>query len=156
MKSACPGSSSRLGRVRNLPHLTSSPKSCHATPHTPRGVVVWQLQCPTCRTLAKPQVWQVWLPLAAGRLQVACPSQGDAGLLPTRGGSMDRMGRSVCTEVEFPKGGFGQTGGKPLRQMHNPSVSCLQLRARPGRGFVPLSRQREPEPHGSSPREFSV
>ncbi len=30
------------------------------TPTPLKGVVVWQLQCRTCRTFAKPQVWQVW------------------------------------------------------------------------------------------------
>jgi hypothetical protein len=45
-----------------LPHLTSTVFLCHATPHTPRGVVVWQLQRPTCPTSAEPQVWQVWQP----------------------------------------------------------------------------------------------
>jgi hypothetical protein len=44
----------------DLPHLTLSPPACHAPPHTPRGVVVWQWKCRTCRTLAEPQVWQVW------------------------------------------------------------------------------------------------
>jgi hypothetical protein len=42
-----------------LPHLTSVPVSCRAAPHTPRGVVVRQLQRPTCPTRAAPQVRQV-------------------------------------------------------------------------------------------------
>jgi hypothetical protein len=46
-----------------LPHLTSTVETCHATPHTPKRVVVWQLQCPTCPTFAEPQVWQVWQPV---------------------------------------------------------------------------------------------
>jgi hypothetical protein len=52
-----------------LPHLTSTPFPCHAPPHTPKGVVVWQLHCLTCHTLAEPQVWQVWQnpKLACGR-----------------------------------------------------------------------------------------
>jgi hypothetical protein len=43
-----------------LPHLTSTPFPCHAPPHTPKGVVVWQLHCLTCHTFAEPQLWQVW------------------------------------------------------------------------------------------------
>jgi hypothetical protein len=34
-----------------------------ATPHPStlrKRVVVWQLDCRTCRTVAEPQVWQVW------------------------------------------------------------------------------------------------
>jgi hypothetical protein len=42
-----------------LPHLTSAPISCRAPPHTPKGVVVRQLQRPTCPTSAVPKVRQV-------------------------------------------------------------------------------------------------
>ncbi len=38
-----------------LPHLTSVPDFCRAPPHTPKGVVVRQLQRPTCPTRAVPQ-----------------------------------------------------------------------------------------------------
>jgi hypothetical protein len=42
-----------------LPHLTSWPDFCRAPPHTPKRVVVGQLQCRTCRTFAAPEVGQV-------------------------------------------------------------------------------------------------
>jgi hypothetical protein len=44
----------------DLPHLTFSSPSRHTTPHTPKGVVVWQWNAEPCRTFAEPQVWQVW------------------------------------------------------------------------------------------------
>jgi hypothetical protein len=37
-----------------LPHLTRATKPCPATPHTPRGVVVWQIRCNGCPTRATP------------------------------------------------------------------------------------------------------
>ena len=49
----------------DLPYLTSPREFCRAPPHTPKGVVVWQLECLTCRTFAKPQVWQVWQTVVA-------------------------------------------------------------------------------------------
>jgi hypothetical protein len=42
-----------------LPDLTCPWKFCRAPPHTPKGVVVRQLQRLTCRTFAGPQVRQV-------------------------------------------------------------------------------------------------
>jgi hypothetical protein len=49
-----------------LPHLTSVVISCRAPPHTPRGVVVRQLQRPTCPTRAVPKVRQVRQPDETG------------------------------------------------------------------------------------------
>jgi hypothetical protein len=45
--------------MSNLQHLTTAPETPSATPHTPKGVVVQQMHCHTCRTLAAPRVQQV-------------------------------------------------------------------------------------------------
>jgi hypothetical protein len=42
-----------------LPHLRIPAVFCRAPPHTPKGVVVRQLQRPTCPTCAPPEVRQV-------------------------------------------------------------------------------------------------
>jgi hypothetical protein len=43
----------------DLQHHTAAAERCSATPHTPKGVVVQQMHCFTCSTLAAPQVQQV-------------------------------------------------------------------------------------------------
>ena len=45
--------------MSDLQHLTAAAERCSATPHTPKGVVVQQMHCFTCRTLAALQVQQV-------------------------------------------------------------------------------------------------
>jgi hypothetical protein len=45
--------------MRDLQHSTAAAERCSATPHTPKGVVVQQMHCFTCRTVAAPQVQQV-------------------------------------------------------------------------------------------------
>ena len=45
--------------MSDLQHLAAAAERCSATPHTPKGVVVQQMHCITCRTLAAPEVQQV-------------------------------------------------------------------------------------------------
>jgi hypothetical protein len=44
--------------MSDLQHFSAAPETCTATPHTPKGVVVQQMHCFTCRTLAAPRVQQ--------------------------------------------------------------------------------------------------
>ena len=44
--------------MSDLQHPTAATERCSATPHTPKGVVVQQMLCSTCSTLAAPQVQQ--------------------------------------------------------------------------------------------------
>ena len=45
--------------MSELQHLTAAAERCNATPHTPKGVVVQQMHCFTCSTLAAPGAQQV-------------------------------------------------------------------------------------------------